>query len=110
MVVDQLELAAAPEGADGGALGCGEAAAVWVAGAGADSGAAGDDSPREPNQRVSRLPLLSLLLGCSVPATEVFQSPEAAAGAAGAAVSPGLLVVVDHCGEALAVRVGAGSA
>jgi hypothetical protein len=109
VVVDQLELAAAAEGAAGGGLGCGETAAVCVVGAACGSGAAGDDSVREPNQRVRRFPPLLALLGCSAPATEVSQAPEAAAGAAGAAVSPGLLVVVDHCGEALAVRVGVGS-
>ena len=100
MVVDQLELVDAAGGAEGGALGCGGAAAVCVAGAGSGS-AAGEDSVREPNQRVRRLPLLALLLGCSAPATEVFQAPGAA--------SAGLLVVVDHCGKVLAVRVGAGS-
>ena len=96
VVVDQLELAAA-----GGLLGCGVAAAVWVAGTG--SGAVeGEESLREPNQRVRRFPPLLALLGCSAPATEVLQAP-------GASASPGLLVVVDHCGEAPAVRVGAGS-
>ena len=77
------------------------AAAVWVAGTG--SGAVeGEESLREPNQRVRRFPPLLALLGCSAPATEVLQAP-------GASASLGLLVVVDHCGEALAVRVGAGS-
>ena len=101
VVVDQLELAAA---ADGWLRG-GVAAAVCVAGAGAACGA-GAGSLTEPNQRAKRFPLevaLLVVLGGSALATEVLHAPGASV------VSPGLLVVVVHCGEALAVRVGGGS-
>jgi hypothetical protein len=86
VLVDQLELAAA----DGGAAGLGGGAACAGAGVGAGAGAAVSDeeSLNDPNQRVRRLPPLLLLAGCDSSATEVLQLP----------------------GEALAVRVGGGSA
>ena len=103
VVVDQLELAAAAGGADGGLLGGGDAAAVAAAGAGAGAaggGAPGEESVREPNHRVRRLPPL-LLFCCFSLATEVLQAP--------GALAAGLFVGAEACGDALAVRVGGGS-
>ncbi len=88
VLVDQLELAAAAEG--GGAAGFGGGAACCTgAASGAGAGAGADEEPvNEPNQRVRRLPLL-------------------AAGSIAVRRRPRCST---PSGEALAVRVGGGSA